>query len=162
MQKQKDMQNKIGCQGKITSPNAYLREKKTCQNRFHYYIRKRQGHGLRTPDKFFSIISQLPIWADRQNRVFLVVLFLRNFVTVHPQSMILHYTSHFFYKKIRFSYILKVYCKRAIIRRGLYIFYPIFHCGLYCRAYGRAVSIADNLCTKRGNSPIFGLKICSL
>jgi hypothetical protein len=24
--------------------------------------------------------------------------------------------------------------KSAIITRGLYIFYPIFHCGLYCRA----------------------------
>ena len=26
------------------------------------------------------------------------------------------------------------YRTRAIISRGLYIFYPIFHCGLYCRA----------------------------
>ena len=26
------------------------------------------------------------------------------------------------------------YSMRAIISRGLYIFYPIFHCGLYCRA----------------------------
>ena len=25
------------------------------------------------------------------------------------------------------------YRTRAIISRGLYIFYPIFHCGLYCR-----------------------------
>ena len=37
-------------------------------------------------------------------------------------------------------------------------FYPIFHCGLYCRA----VSVTDNLCTKQGNSSIFGLKIRSL
>ena len=29
-------------------------------------------------------------------------------------------------------------------------FYPIFHCGLYCRA----VSVTDNLCTKQGNSSI--------
>ena len=33
----------------------------------------------------------------------------------------------------------------------MYIFYPIFHCGLYIRA----VSITDNLCTKQGNSSIF-------
>ena len=26
------------------------------------------------------------------------------------------------------------YRTRAIITRGLYLFYPIFHCGLYCRA----------------------------
>ena len=38
------------------------------------------------------------------------------------------------------------------------VFYPIFHCGLYCRA----VSITDNLCTKQGNSSIFGSKFCSL
>ena len=44
------------------------------------------------------------------------------------------------------------YCKRAIITRSLYIFYPIFHCGLYCRA----VNLTDNLCTKQGNYSIFG------
>ena len=44
-----------------------------------------------------------------------------------------------------------MYRTSAIISRGLYIFYPIFHCGLYCRA----VSIADNLCTKQGNPSIF-------
>ena len=38
--------------------------------------------------------------------------------------------------------------------RGLYIFYPIFHCGLYCRV----VSVTDNLCTKQENSSIFGSK----
>ena len=37
-------------------------------------------------------------------------------------------------------------------------FYPIFHCGLYCRA----ASVTDNLCTKQGNSSIFGSKIRSL
>ena len=37
------------------------------------------------------------------------------------------------------------YRTRAIISRGLYIFYPIFHCGLYCRA----VSVTDNLCSKQ-------------
>ena len=47
-------------------------------------------------------------------------------------------------------------CMRAIIRRGLYLFYLIFHCSLYCRA----VSITDNLCTKHGNSFILVLKIC--
>ena len=43
------------------------------------------------------------------------------------------------------------YCKRAIITRGLYIFYPIFHCSLQrCRE----VSITENLCTKQGNFSI--------
>ena len=50
------------------------------------------------------------------------------------------------------------YRTRAIKTRGLYIFYPIFHCGLYCRA----VSVTDNLCTKQGNSSIFGSKIHGL
>ena len=27
-----------------------------------------------------------------------------------------------------------IYRTRAIITRGLYLFYPIFHCGLYLRA----------------------------
>ena len=40
-----------------------------------------------------------------------------------------------------------MYHPRAIISCGLYIFYPIFQCGLYCRA----VNITDNLCTKQGN-----------
>ena len=51
-----------------------------------------------------------------------------------------------------------MYRTRAIITCGLYIFYPIFHCGLYCRD----VNITDNLCTKQGNSLIFGPKICGL
>ena len=51
-----------------------------------------------------------------------------------------------------------IYRTCAIITRGLYIFYPIFHCGLYCRA----VSVTDNLCTKQGNSSIFGSKIRGL
>ena len=50
------------------------------------------------------------------------------------------------------------YHTRAIISRSLYIFYPIFHCGLYCRV----VSITNNLCTKKGNSSIFGPKIRGL
>ena len=37
------------------------------------------------------------------------------------------------------------YRTRAIITRGLYIFYPIFHCGLY----SREVSVTDSLCTKK-------------
>ena len=36
----------------------------------------------------------------------------------------------------------------------LVYFYPIFHCGLYCRA----ISSTDNLYTKQGNSSIFSLK----
>ena len=51
-----------------------------------------------------------------------------------------------------------IYHTRAIISHGLYIFYPTFHCGLYCRA----VSVTDNLCTRQGNSSIFGPKIESL
>ena len=40
----------------------------------------------------------------------------------------------------------------------VYIFYPIFQCGLSCRA----VNITDNLCTKHGYSSIYGPKIHSL
>ena len=50
------------------------------------------------------------------------------------------------------------YRTRAIISLSLYIFYPIFHYGVYIRA----VSITDNLYTKQGNSSIFGPKICGL
>ena len=46
------------------------------------------------------------------------------------------------------------YSARAIISRALYIFYTIFHCGLYCRAVG----VTDNLCTNQGISSIFGQK----
>ena len=46
----------------------------------------------------------------------------------------------------------------ANITWGLYISYPIFHCGLYCRA----VSVTDNLCSKQGNSSIFESKIRGL
>ena len=46
----------------------------------------------------------------------------------------------------------------AIISGGLYIFYPTFHCGLYCRA----VSVTDNICAKQGNSSIIGSKIRGL
>ena len=48
--------------------------------------------------------------------------------------------------------------KYSIINHSLYIFYTIFHCGLYCRT----VSITDYLCTKQGNSSIFGPYIRSL
>ena len=43
----------------------------------------------------------------------------------------------------------------AIMSHGLYVFYPIFHCGLYCRV----VSITNKLCTKQANSLIFATKI---
>ena len=36
------------------------------------------------------------------------------------------------------------YRTRAIISRGLYIFYPIFHCGLH----SKVAYITDSLCTK--------------
>ena len=51
-----------------------------------------------------------------------------------------------------------IYCTHNIISYGLYIFYPIFHCGLYCSA----ANTTDNLCTKRGNSSIFWPKIRGL
>jgi hypothetical protein len=50
------------------------------------------------------------------------------------------------------------YHTRAIISHGLYNFYFIFHCGLYCKA----VNITDNLYTKQGNSSIFEPKIHGL
>ena len=37
------------------------------------------------------------------------------------------------------------YPTRAIITRGLYIFYLIFYCGLY----SREVNVTDSLCTKK-------------
>ena len=42
---------------------------------------------------------------------------------------------------------LDKYLTLAIITRGLYIFYPIFLCGIQLRA----VNITDNLCAKQGN-----------
>ena len=47
-----------------------------------------------------------------------------------------------------------MYRSRAILSRGLYSFYPIFHCGSYCRA----VSITDNLCIKQWILHFLGLK----
>ena len=45
-----------------------------------------------------------------------------------------------------FEVVLKLdYRTRANISFGLYIFYLIFHCSLYCTV----VNITDNLCTKR-------------
>ena len=35
---------------------------------------------------------------------------------------------------VSFSFYGMYYRTGAIIIRGLYFFYPIFHCGLYCRA----------------------------
>ena len=62
-------------------------------------------------------------------------------------------------KRLCHKYNLKygtfINCTRAIISRGLYIYYPIFHCGFYCRA----VSNRDNFCNKQVSSSIFGPKI---
>jgi hypothetical protein len=69
-----------------------------------------------------------------------------------------------FYSIIPFcqKYTIRVECvnyrTRAIIIRGLYICFLIFHCGLCCRE----VSVTENLCTKQGNSLIFGSKIRGL
>ena len=46
------------------------------------------------------------------------------------------------------------YHTHTIISRGLYIFYPIFHYGLYCRA----VSITDKICTEKEILQFLGLK----
>ena len=48
-------------------------------------------------------------------------------------------------KHINYRIELLIYRRRAIITCGLYIFYPTYHCGLYCRA----VSVRDNLCSKQ-------------
>ena len=37
------------------------------------------------------------------------------------------------------------YRTRAIITRGLYLFYPIFHCGLYLRAVSTAARLVLTL-----------------
>ena len=50
------------------------------------------------------------------------------------------------------------YHTRTIISCGLYNSYPIFHYSLYCRA----INITNYLCTKQGNSLIFGPKIRGL
>ena len=71
-----------------------------------------------------------------------------------------------FYYKTGFLYKTKTYCcikgdiyhMCAIKTHGLYIFYPIFHCGLYCRA----VIVTDSLCTKQGIYSIIGSKFCGL
>ena len=54
-----------------------------------------------------------------------------------------------------YSYLHFKYRTRVVITSVLYLFHPILHCGLNCRA----VSVTDNLCTKQGNSSIFGSKI---
>ena len=57
-------------------------------------------------------------------------------------------------KLMKLQYILALkYRTLAIISRGLYFFYPIFTAAVY---------IADNLCTKNGNSSFFMLKIRGL
>ena len=62
--------------------------------------------------------------------------------------------------KVLFPNLLSgtTFLKNAETNCGLYIFYPIFHCGLYCRV----VNITDNLCTKNGNSSTFEPKIHGL
>ena len=51
-----------------------------------------------------------------------------------------------------------LYTVHGLLQPRFVYFYPIFHCSLYCRA----VSVTDNLCTKQGNSSIFGSKIRGL
>ena len=68
------------------------------------------------------------------------------------------FVSSLLYCKIYIMDVHYTYRMHAIITRGLYISYSIFHCGLYCRA----VSVIDNLCTKQGNSSIFWSKIRGL
>ena len=62
-------------------------------------------------------------------------------------------------KQVRFSFEKPTYIPYARhYNPRLVYFYPIFHCGLYCKA----VSITDNLCTKQENSSIFEPKIRGL
>ena len=52
-----------------------------------------------------------------------------------------------------------VYRTRAITYKPRLVYFLLhFHCGLYCRA----VSVADNLYTKQGNSSIFGPTILQI
>ena len=64
---------------------------------------------------------------------------------VHPK-MILHNLSHVNTFDVP-GEVQSTYRTRAIISRGLYFFYPIFTLA--------AAYIADNLCTKNGNSSFF-------
>jgi hypothetical protein len=54
---------------------------------------------------------------------------------------------------------ISVYCTGAIISRGLYIFYPIFHLGLYILW---AVSVTEINILNKENSSIFVSKIPGL
>ena len=65
---------------------------------------------------------------------------------------------HWQFADLNSNFVLNLYRTSAIMIQGLYIFKPIFYCGLY----RRAVSIKDNLCSKVGNSSIFGPEICGL
>ena len=64
--------------------------------------------------------------------------------------------ANFFFEIIQGRKIFKGrnYRTRAIISRGLYFFYSIFTLA--------AAYVADNLCTKNGNSSFFKLKIRGL
>ena len=77
--------------------------------------------------------------------------------------MYIEYSAESFYSvtyvninySVKYSNVDSKYRTRAIITRGLYTFYPIFHCGLY----SKAAIIADNLCTKKW---YFFKKVCGL
>ena len=58
-----------------------------------------------------------------------------------------------------FSRSFFIYRTRAIITRGLYIFYPIFYCGLYCWA---VIVLQTIYVLKKGKSSVFWPKIRSL
>ena len=97
-------------------------------------------------------------------------LFFRNFkwcifnrkYYIQCITVSVHYFFHItwiFFREFIWRKSLEIICKyqRSIVvskkllyllhyNLRLYIFYPIFHDGLYCRA----VSVTDNLCTKQG------------
>ena len=63
-----------------------------------------------------------------------------------------------YYTTFTITFIGQLPYASRIISRGLYIFYPIIHCGLY----RRAVIITDHVYTEKGNPSIFGPKIRGL
>ena len=91
---------------------------------------------------------------ESENQMNLIILFMRKICklqNVFKQFPNLSFESMYYMAKSN-------YRRRAIITRGLYIFHPVFHCGLYCRA----VSFTDNLFTIEGNSSIFVSRIRGL
>ena len=65
-----------------------------------------------------------------------------------------HHEIGMFSKLPKFLVKLQMYCTRAIITCDWYIFYPIFHCGLYCKE----VSVTDIYLLNKEILQFLGLK----